>query len=194
MNSGPFQEALDSEISPVWRCLRTKPKSEHLAARQLRVLAPGAIEAFCPRIRHRKKTSRGPVWFVEALFPGYVFAQCEWAVWQRAVLATPGVTGQVHFGAYVPEISLDVVSQLRASFSGADEMHTVHTEGLIEVGDVVEVAAGPLRGASGAVARLMPARERVAILLDFLGSTREVEVSLLDVLGLQDARQAAFPG
>jgi hypothetical protein len=35
----------------------------------------------------------------------------------------------------------------------------------------------------------MPARERVAILLEFLGGTREIEVPLLSILGLRDIRE-----
>lgn len=182
-----------SDISPeVWRCLRTKPKQEHLASRQLRHNSAGAIQTFCPRLRHLKSTARGPVWFVEALFPGYLFARADWTTWQRFALATPGVTGQVHFGSYVPEVPESVVLSLQQAFGNEEETLTVQLAGLIAPGEVVEIATGPFRGTLATVTRLMPARERIAVLIEFLGSPREVEVSLLEVLGLHDIRQVAL--
>jgi transcriptional antiterminator RfaH len=171
----------------VWRCVRAKPKCEHLAARQLRAL--GEVEAFCPRLRHRKPTARGPVWFVEPLFPGYLFVRCDWSVRQRSVLATGGVTGQVHFGQHVPAVPDPVVAELRQSFADEEVMTVNVAPG---PGDKVEIGEGPFRGTTGLVTRLLPARARVAVLLQFLGGTREVQVPLLSVLGLRDVRAAAL--
>jgi transcriptional antiterminator RfaH len=172
-----------------WRCLRAKPKCEHLAARHVIALAPGEIDTFCPRLRHRKKTARGPVWFTEALFPGYLFTRCDWPLWQRAILATTGVTGQVHFGITVPTIPPQVIADLRAAIPD-DEPLAVQIP--LATGDEVEIGDGPLRGATGTVTRVMPARERVAVLLEFLGGTREIEVPLLSVLGLRDIREGTI--
>jgi len=172
-----------------WRCLRAKPKCEHLAARQVVALAPGEIETFCPRLRHRKKTARGPVWFVEALFPGYLFTRCDWGQWQRAIMATSGIAGMVHFGDTVPEVPGGVIDELRAAIPD-DEPLSVQTP--LVSGDEVEIGDGPLRGAVGTVTRVMPARDRVAVLLEFLGGTREIEVPLLSVLGLRDIREGQF--
>jgi transcriptional antiterminator RfaH len=169
-----------------WRCLRAKPKSEHLAARQLMALAPGGIDTFCPRLRHRKKTARGPVWFVEALFPGYLFTRCDWGQWQRAALATSGIAGMVHFGDSVPAIPDAVIADLRAAIPDHEPLSVAIP---VLEGDEVEIGEGPLRGTVGRVARVLPARERVAVLLEFLGSTREIEVPLLSLLGLRDIRE-----
>jgi transcriptional antiterminator RfaH len=180
-------EASSAGADQVWRCLRTRPKCEHIAARHLRVLRN--VEALSPRVRQRRPTARGLVWFVEALFPGYIFARCDWAKHQRAVLATTAVTGFVHFGENIPSISDKTIAELRETFAD-DDVLTVTDP--LEPGDSVEVAGGPFRGAKATVTRLLPARERVAVLLDFLGTVREVEVPLLAVLGLRDARQRAF--
>lgn len=178
----------DSSDSQPWRCLRAKPKCEHLAAQQLRCLE--GVEVICPRVRHKKKTARGAVWFVEALFPGYIFARCDWGALLRPVLCTTGITGMVHFGDLVPDVPESVVEELRSTFS-EDELVTIVDS--LETGDSVEIAEGPLRGATAVVTRLLPARERVAVLLDFMGTSREVEVPLLQVLGIRDARHSAFP-
>ena len=55
-----------------WYVLRTRPKSEHIAANAL--AQRSGIEVYCPRLKFRKMTSRGKVTFTEALFPGYIFA------------------------------------------------------------------------------------------------------------------------
>ena len=72
-----------SEISreqPIdwWFCLRAQPKREHIAAACLR--QNSEVEVFCPRVRFRKHTNRGPVWFVESMFPGYLFARFDYAI------------------------------------------------------------------------------------------------------------------
>ena len=178
-----------STASPIeWRCVRTKTRSEHLAARNLRGL--GEIEAFSPRLRHRKVTTRGQVWFIEALFPGYVFARCDWAVRQRAVLAATAVTGLVRFGTSTPPVPDRVIDDLQTAFQESEILTLADP---IAPGDVVDIAEGPFRGARATVTRLLPARERIAVLLDFLGGTREVEVPLLSVLGLREFRTIAFP-
>src|SRR5260370_33331325 len=60
-----------------WFCLRAQPKREHIAAACLRQTCE--VEVFCPRLRFRQLTSRGPVWFIEAMFPGYLFARFDYA-------------------------------------------------------------------------------------------------------------------
>jgi transcriptional antiterminator RfaH len=62
--------------------------------------------------------------------------------------------------------------------------HFVRDNEVIEVvpkvvpGDEVTVLDGPFKGLRAVVTRVMPAKERVAVLLDLLGSQREVEVML----------------
>jgi transcriptional antiterminator RfaH len=64
-----------------WFCLRSQVKREHLAAACLRQYPE--VEAFCPRVRFRKRTTRGPVWFVESMFPGYLFARFDYTTFHR---------------------------------------------------------------------------------------------------------------
>jgi len=46
----------------------------------------------------------------------------------------------------------------------------------VEIGEEVQVVEGPFRGIRAVVTRVMPARERVTVLLELLGMEREVEV------------------
>src|SRR5690606_14272011 len=83
----------EDPTKPAWYCARTQPKREHIAAQQLRELE--GIEVFCPRIRYRKATRRGKVWWIEPLFPGYILVRFIRADMERAVTFGKGVTGLV---------------------------------------------------------------------------------------------------
>ena len=82
---------------PSWFCVRTQTKREHIAAEHLKELE--GIEVFCPRLRYRKATRRGKVWWIEPLFPGYLLAKFKLAEMERAVTFCQGVRGLVRFGS-----------------------------------------------------------------------------------------------
>lgn len=176
---GPPEE--ESEVA--WRCLRAKPKCEHLAAAQLRII--GEVDVYCPRIRFQRRTRRGKVWFVEALFPGYVFCRFDLREHLRRVNATHNVTGVLRFGDEYAELEDATIEQLRREFPEDAPVSVVQT---LSVGDEVEVVSGPLRGASARVTSIPSAHDRVRILLEFLGQEREVEVPLVSLLGFRSAR------
>lgn len=158
---------------PQWYCVRAQPKHEHIAAAHLRRALE--LEVFCPRIRIQRSTRRGLVWFVEALFPGYFFARFTLGQQRAQVLYTAGVMQIVHFGDYFPHIAASAIDDLRA-FIGEDECKLVPHH--IADGDDVDVVAGPFRGHSGVVLQVLPARERVKVLLQFLGGENIVELGL----------------
>jgi len=161
------------ERDPHWYCVRAKPKAEHLAAAHLRQLEE--ITVFCPRIRFQKATQRGKVRFVEALFPGYLFAKFDLRMQLRAVQAQPSVSGILHFGDYFPHISAQQIVDMRNEF-GDDEVREI--EAKIEEGDEVEIVDGAMKGLTVLVSRLLPGKERVKILMEWLGEDREAEVSV----------------
>jgi transcriptional antiterminator RfaH len=161
---------------PKWYCLRSQPKHEHIAAAHLRQYED--IQVFCPRVRIQRSTRRGLVWFTEALFPNYLFARFELSRWQARVRTCQGVSGLVHFGDKVPEVSAPALDDLRAYMDDA-ELKTVSYS--LAEGDDVEIVEGPLRGQTGIVKQVLPARERVRVLLELLGGTNEVELRLTSV-------------
>ncbi|MFV1996021.1 MAG: transcription termination/antitermination protein NusG [Verrucomicrobiales bacterium] len=172
-----------SAAGPEWRCVRTKTKSEHIAAAHLRQLA--GVEVFCPRIRFQRVTRRGKVWFTEALFPGYVMARFELDRQLRAVASANAVTALVRFGEVYPAIDDRVVESLKRELD-AEEIVTVGD--LLRTGDDVEVVEGPMLGMQAVVTQLLPAKERIKILLDFLGREREIEVPRDVVMGRTNPR------
>jgi transcription elongation factor/antiterminator RfaH len=160
-----------------WHCIRTQPKSEHIAAAHLRLL--NEVEVFCPRLRFRRMTRRGPVWFAEALFPGYLFARFTRAVSQHVVAAARGVSSLVRFGGEPATLPDESIEELRAQV-GEEECRTIDAE--VREGDQVTITSGVFMGLRTVVTELRPARERVRVLMEFLGECREVEVSKENLL------------
>ena len=166
-----------------WFCVRTQTKHEHIAAAQLK---QAGIEVFLPRLRFKRPTKRGPVWFIEALFPSYLFAHLE--LWEdlRRFHHALGVREIVHFGDQWPTIPDAVIAELRISI-GDGEMHTISEE--MQPGEEVQIAGGAFNGLQAVVSRVMPGRQRVAVLLDFLGRQTSVELSSESVVRAGDERK-----
>ena len=162
---------------PVWFCLKAQPKRENLAAIALR--RQFGIECFSPRLRFRKMTNRGPVWFVEAMFPGYLFAKFVYSKQLRAVEASHGISGIVRFGDHLATLPENIVAGLQSRV-GAEEVVTIDSS--IKIGQAVQIIDGPFRGLEVVVTQLLPAKERVRVLFDFLGRSIEMEVSTTKVL------------
>jgi transcriptional antiterminator RfaH len=175
-----------------WFCLRTQSKHEHIAAAHLHTEA--GIEVYLPRIRFKRATRRGPVWFTEALFPNYVFARFDLATCFRRIHHARGVQGVVHFGDRWPAIPDEVIADLRATVGDA-EIHVVPD--VFSPGELVNVSGGAFHGLKAVVLRVMPARERVAVLLEFLGRQTAVELPAENLVREGEARAAtglAHPG
>jgi transcriptional antiterminator RfaH len=169
------QEAIDS-----WFCLRAQPKREHIAAACLRQISD--VEAFCPRLRFRKVTNRGPVWFIEAMFPGYLFARFDYANRNRLIRQGPGVSGFVQFGERLAMLPEPLINEIKRQTS-ADEVVEINPE--LEPGRTVQLARGPFLGLEAVVTRLIPAKERVEILIEWMGRTLHAVANVDDVLALR---------
>ena len=173
-----------------WFCIRTQPKHEHIAASNLRLLED--ITVFNPRIRARKATRRGPVWFTESLFPNYLFLHCCLDESLNEIRYTSGVSTIVHFGYRFPVVPDEVVEDLRRMMNGR-ELQIVDPE--LEPGDDVTVADGRFLGMDAVVLRVMPAKARVQILLEFLGRATPVELNMNAVVvkpGSSDISRQTF--
>lgn len=170
-----------------WFCLKAQTKREHIAADHLRQIPGTAV--FLPRVRFQRKTVRGLAWFTEALFPGYVFARFNFQQQFRQVNHAGGVRGIVHFGDRWPTIPDEAIAELQLAL-GTENIHTITDP--LAVGEEVEVAAGAFRGLKAVVSRVMPARERVLVLLEFLGRQTSVEIGAGEVIREGDPRRRAF--
>jgi transcriptional antiterminator RfaH len=168
-----------------WFCLRAQPKREHIAAACLRQISD--VEVFCPRVRFRKPTNRGPVWFIEPMFPGYLFARFDYQAFHRQIRGRPGVTGFVQFGERIALLPDALISEIK-SRSGAGEI--VEVSRALEPGQEVEITQGPFQGLKALVTRLIGARERVEILIEWMGRTLRAEAGVTDLEPLTGTRLA----
>jgi transcriptional antiterminator RfaH len=160
-----------------WYCLRTQQKREHIAAAHVRIIE--GVDVYCPRLRYEKMTRRGKVWFREALFPGYFFARMHLPDHQKLVTYAPGITGIIRFGLWPTVVPDSAIDDLRAYACGGE--HEI-IAGPIAVGDQVTVTTGAFRGLSTFVTQVLPAAQRVKILLEFLDDCRQVEIPASDLL------------
>jgi transcriptional antiterminator RfaH len=172
-----------------WFCLRTQPKREHIAAASLRQIID--MEVFCPRIRFRKPTRRGLVWFVESMFPGYLFARFDYSAFHQRVRHLPGVRGFVQFGDSIGLLQDSLVSEIR---NHADSNELIELNGGLEPGQNVQIAQGPFQGIEAMITRLITARERVEILIEWLGRSLHAEASVADLLPVTNPRSYRFGG
>lgn len=173
----------ESPNVPEWFCVRCQTKREHIAAEHLRELE--GVEVFCPRIRYRKATRRGKIWWVEPMFPGYVLARFRIAELERAVTFSHGVRGLVRFGTEIPAVPDSFVEALKKEVgerAGPENKQVVTVTPTIELGDEVEIAHGPFQGMQGTVISIPSAADRVKILLEFLGKPHAVDLDLFSVL------------
>lgn len=171
-----------------WYCVRSHPKHEHLAARQLAQEAE--FEVYLPRIRFQRSTRRGRQWFTEALFPNYLFARFDLATQLRQVSGARGVRQVVHFGEHWPAIPDAAISELRAII-GDDEVHVLTHD--VQPGQTVQISGGAFHGLSALVTRVLPGRQRVAVLLEMLGRQTPLELSRAEIIAPTDARQLMLP-
>ena len=170
----------DSSPQKDWFCLRTQTKREHIAAAILDRLEE--VDVFCPRVSQVKKTRTGKKRFTEAMFPGYIFAKFNYHAHARQVVHSQGITQMVELGerCVIPE---HIIRNLQASIP----------EGIIEAPDLsiepgaeIEVITGSLKGMNGKVLAQLTAKNRIQVLLEFLGQEITVEVNPDDILLAQD--------
>ncbi len=171
-----FMTEIDSE-QVAWFCLKSQPKHEHIAAAHLRKMAE--VEVFSPRLRFQRATTRGARWFVESMFPGYLFARFNFEERYREVRSAMGVSMILQFGNQYATLSPSVIDSLRQR-TNAEQVAVI--ESTIKEGDTVTIVEGALRGLEAVVMQFLSGRERVRLLLDFLGREIHAEVRVPDVL------------
>lgn len=166
-----------------WYCVRSLVKHEHIAAASLRRIE--GAEIYLPRLRIRKLTRRGAVWFTEAMFPSYFFARFDAALHLRHIRALNGVQTIVQFGDKLASVPDSVIQDLRLH-TGTEDLCVIPDD--LEVGAPVRIAGGAFHGLSAVVSRVLSSGQRVKVLLEFLGRATEFELARTDVV-----RETASP-
>ena len=166
-----------SEEESHWYVVRAQPKRERIAARSLRDTM--GVVVVCPLVKFRKATRRGKIWWSEAMFPGYLFVKFNRKEHERGVRYAQGVLTIVKFGESMPVVPDSFLESLTDLLGEHEELVIAHE---VQIGDQFELADGPLRGQIGDVQEVLPGKERVRLLVEFIGGEREVEVDLMSLL------------
>jgi transcriptional antiterminator RfaH len=122
---------------------------------------------------------------MEAMFPGYIFAQFHYSAQHRQVQHVPGITRVVGFGDRVGVIDLATVEHIRQA-AGEEEVVVYSPE--LQVGDAVQIAEGAFQGLEAVITQLLPAKERVKVLLEFLGREVHAEIAVPSILSTATPR------
>jgi transcriptional antiterminator RfaH len=107
------------------------------------------------------------------MFPGYLFARFEISEMHRHVRYAHGVSSIVRFADRYPTIDEEALEQLR-DHTGGSEVQELNYK--LSQGDGVKIVDGAFVGLEAVVTQVLPAKERVRVLMDFLGRKVEAEV------------------
>ncbi len=155
-----------------WLVIRIKPQQYARAAENVR---NQATEFYCPRARIRRPRIGLRV---EPLFPGYAFARPPSARWAY-LRSTVGVLDVLRAGWEIPARRAEEDIARWRGWEGPDGLIRLESAEF-RVGETVRVDHGAMSGLVGIVDG-MPARERVYVLLEFLGHQTRTQVSVGDI-------------
>jgi transcriptional antiterminator RfaH len=162
-----------------WFAVATKPRSEAVAEENLR---RQGYECLWPRVARLLRGADGMKQRVESLFPNYVFLRADpEQVSLSPVRSTRGSRGLVRFGGEPAAVPDSVIERIRERVDALDGLVRLRVPDLLP-GQSLRVTEGPLCGWD-AVFLAREGSDRVRLLLELLGSNREV-VLPLDQLGL----------
>ena len=161
-----------------WYVAQLKPSGLQLATRNLE---RQKFAVFCPmQLVDRRRGSRVTS-VAEPFFPGYLFVALAPAGGEmRAASNTRGVARLVTIGAQGPQpVQNALIAALQSQCSPEGIMQPPEVESF-EVGEEVQVTAGPLAGQVSRIVALAP-EDRIWMLLDLMGRETRVAVKRKDV-------------
>ncbi len=185
----PAPDSATPSSDLAWYVVHTRTKAEHIAAAMLESMF--SIPSYCPRIKFQRATTRGKVWFIEALFPSYFFARFDPAISLRAVRHAQSVLNVIEFGGNLCQVPDEIIEAIRTEMDGQIIKEIASP---LQPGDAVEITDGPMRGLAGIVHSLRKGEDRVRILLDFLGSQNPIDVPAHALLSPRTARSVLAEG
>ena len=132
------------------------------------------FDYYLPKITTKKINSYPKV---EVLFPGYIFVNTSFENYS-ALKYTMGIRKIIKFGDNISCISDQEIEAMQMA-EETSKIDPVASQ--IQIGQDVVIAKGSLTGSIVKVCSLPP-KERVGILLSFLGSLRRVTISEKDLI------------
>lgn len=166
----------DTDNDYPWFCLRSQPKRERIAASQLKLIEK--VEVFLPLVRYQRITNKGKTARIEPMFPNYLFARFDPGLQHRAVRYAKGVAYIIRRGEVFQEVDPRIIEELRTIT--VDDVLELTPEPL-QIGDRIQIVRGIFANSTAEVAELVPASERVVLLLEILGHPQAIELDRDDL-------------
>jgi transcriptional antiterminator RfaH len=165
-----MKELVDEALAPRWYAVQCLSAREQYAASALESLL--GLTVYLPAVRRR---SRG-AFQLAAFFPGYLFANADLhAVAPSRIQSVPGVVRLVTFGDRPLPVAAATIEYIREQVREIDARGGLPAHDFRH-GDTVRFRAGPFRGLEATFQATLRPSERVRVLLEFLGSPREIEL------------------
>jgi transcriptional antiterminator RfaH len=156
-----------------WYALRSKPRKEDTVWQQLN---SRGIESFYPRMRVHPVNPRSKK--VKPYFPGYIFVKIDLEDMGITTFRwMPHTLGLVSFGGEPAQVPENLIYALEKRIKEINDAGGEVLEGL-KSGDKIRIQAGPFSGFEGIFDYRLPGKERVRVLLKFLGDPRQVPLEL----------------
>jgi transcriptional antiterminator RfaH len=151
-----------------WCAARLMHRREALA---LHCLGLAGYLTYCPRLRAQRLSHGRKIETRPLLFPGYafVFIELQW----HAARWSPGVCNLIMDGAAPAKVPDAVIAEIRGRERGG--LIELPKPPRLEPGDHVRITSGAF-GGHLALYEGQTAHERVAVLLQFLGSQQRTEL------------------
>ena len=153
-------------IGRSWVVIAVKPRKEEVTEA---FFSREGLEAYCPKLMNRRLSPR-----IQPLFPGYLFAWISPRVELSSVRRFPGVLKPLLFGNQVACVEPELVEAWKEREGGRGYL-TPEPSPPFEVGQRVRFREGAFVGLEATVLENLPARDRVRVLLDYLGASLPVE-------------------
>ena len=131
------------------------------------------FDYYLPKITTKKNNSNSKE---ELLFPGYIFVNTSFENYS-ALKYTLGIKNIIKFGDSISFISDEEIISMQSA-EEASKIDPVAEN--IQIGQDVLISKGTLKGSIVKICSL-PSKERVGVLLSFLGSIRRVTIPEKDI-------------
>ena len=132
------------------------------------------FDFYLPKITIKKINSN---FNEEVLFPGYIFINTSFENYST-LKYTMGIKDIIKFGHNISFICSEDIKAMKVA-EKTSKIHPVVSQ--IQIGQDVTIAKGSLKGSIAKICSL-PSKERVGILLSFLGSMRKVTIAEKDLI------------
>ena len=159
-----------------WYAVKCKPHQERVA--ELHLKRAGII-TFYPQIKEPKIVRRRRQICINALFPGYLFAQFNVEHDYRLVIYSRGVHRVVSFGPTPAVVDEELIQAIKDRLRNG---YVTIPEAAFTPGQVVRIQEGPLRGMEAVFERQIPGYQRAVLLLRAISYQAKVVVDLEDIV------------